>query len=263
MKNIKLTIALTALLAPLVLVGYGLTKSLPPKYEWLPGSEGKGSGAFINSDGIFVTAYHVIGKDTKACVMVDGTCYPAKFIDGDQNKDVSISKVDISPLHTIKLSSLPTKLGDIFLKSGYPLEQHTEYAPDLKYGQVKCIGSTCMVGGGYGTTPIEFKGLDVTTHCLEPGDSGGESFSLTGGLLGINSAGDSESSALADVSSVKALLDRNKIAYETSTIWTKPLFLLTLDASNSVKTVWIMADHPQQTLDDVIQSILDAIAGSK
>jgi S1-C subfamily serine protease len=257
MKNIKLTLALAAVITPLVLVSYGLTKPLPSKYTWLPGSEGKGSGAFINTDGIFVTAYHIIGKNTKnVCVVVDGTCYPARFIDGDENKDVSISKVDISPLHTIKLGVLPTKIGDRFLKAGYPHEQHTEYAPDLKYGKVKCVGETCAVGGGMGEPPIMFGGLDITTHCLNPGDSGGESFHLTGGLLGINSAGDDESSALADVSSVKALLERNHIAYETSTVWTKPSFLLTLNASNSVKTVWIMADKPEISLEDIINDIL-------
>lgn len=201
------------------------------------GYNAKGSAEFIDSNGTMVTAFHV-ASHKRMCVMIGDLCYPATLVAGDMLSDVAVIKVNYRSSYYLGISPYVPKPGTRVIKFGYPLSLTTEYAPDIKFGTILQCNIMCRVGveAGFG---LPFHGLDLTTWILNPGDSGGFTVDKTGGIVGINSAGDDDHSLSASRASLLKLLNSHGIKYEYASPWSKLTSAIIAEDKKTVKVVWI------------------------
>jgi serine protease Do len=142
-----------------------------------------GSGFIVDPAGYIVTNEHVVQRaaDLKIEVtMNDGKVYNARYITGDEKKDLAFIKIEA--------------------KAGFPFIDLNNVSPNL-------LGQTVLVVGnalGYGSSisrgvlsgskrditieEIEYKNLLQTDAAINPGNSGGPVIDLSGKLVGVSSA---------------------------------------------------------------------------
>jgi serine protease Do len=142
-----------------------------------------GSGFIIDSAGHIVTNEHVVQRaaDLKIEVtMHDGKVYNARYITGDEKKDLALIKIEA--------------------KAEFPFIDMNNTSPNL-------LGQTVLVVGnalGYGSSisrgilsgakrditidDTEYKDLLQTDAAINPGNSGGPLIDLSGRLVGVSSA---------------------------------------------------------------------------
>jgi serine protease Do len=142
-----------------------------------------GSGFIVDPAGFIVTNEHVVQRaaDLKIEVtMNDGKVYNARYITGDEKKDLAFIKIEA--------------------KENFPFIDLNNVSPNL-------LGQTVLVVGnalGYGSSisrgvlsgtkrdikveEVEYKDLLQTDAAINPGNSGGPLIDLSGRLVGVSSA---------------------------------------------------------------------------
>jgi serine protease Do len=142
-----------------------------------------GSGFIVDPAGYIVTNEHVVQRaaDLKIEVtMNDGKVYNARYITGDEKKDLAFIKIEA--------------------KADFPFIDLNNVSPNL-------LGQTVLVVGnalGYGSSisrgvlsgtkrditieDLEYKDLLQTDAAINPGNSGGPLIDLSGRLVGVSSA---------------------------------------------------------------------------
>ncbi|MEY2502173.1 MAG: serine protease Do [Verrucomicrobiota bacterium] len=142
-----------------------------------------GSGFIVDPAGFIVTNEHVVQRaaDLKIEVtMNDGKVYNARYITGDEKKDLAFIKIEA--------------------KENFPFIDLNNVSPNL-------LGQTVLVVGnalGYGSSisrgvlsgtkrdikvdEAEYKDLLQTDAAINPGNSGGPLIDLSGRLVGVSSA---------------------------------------------------------------------------
>jgi serine protease Do len=142
-----------------------------------------GSGFIVDPAGFIVTNEHVVQRaaDLKIEVtMNDGKIYNARYITGDEKKDLAFIKIEA--------------------KADFPFIDLNNVSPNL-------LGQTVLVVGnalGYGSSisrgvlsgtkrditieDTEYKDLLQTDAAINPGNSGGPLVDLSGRLVGVSSA---------------------------------------------------------------------------
>jgi serine protease Do len=142
-----------------------------------------GSGFIVDPAGYIVTNEHVVQRaaDLKIEVtMNDGKVYNARYITGDDKKDLAFIKIeakaDFPFLDLNKLS--PNLLGETVLVVGNALGYGSSISRGILSGTKRDIT----------VEEMEYKDLIQTDAAINPGNSGGPVVDLSGRLVGISSA---------------------------------------------------------------------------
>lgn len=134
-----------------------------------------GSGVIISSDGLILTAAHVIeGSKEMTVIFPDGRQAKAKVLGANFTRDAAMAKmVGDGPWPFAQIGSSDSlDVGDFVVAMGHPKGYDPTRRPPVRFGRVMTKGN------------LDF----VTTDCtLIGGDSGGPLFDLEGRVVGIHS----------------------------------------------------------------------------
>ncbi|MFN2476070.1 MAG: S1C family serine protease [Chthoniobacterales bacterium] len=142
-----------------------------------------GSGFIVDPAGYIVTNQHVVERaaDLKIEVtMNDGKTVPARFVTGDEKKDLALIKIDAKePLPFISLDQpSPNLLGQTVIVVGNALG----YSSSISRGVLSGMKRDITI------EEIEYKNLLQTDAAINPGNSGGPLIDLSARLVGVSSA---------------------------------------------------------------------------
>lgn len=146
-------------------------------------STGSGSGVIVSKDGYIVTNNHVIdGADKISVVLNDNkTEFIAKVIGKDASSDLALLKIEASDLPTMAFGNSDLmNVGDWVIAVGNPFN----LTSTVTAGIVSAKGRNINVGNKQ--FPIE--SFIQTDAAINPGNSGGALVNLSGELVGINTA---------------------------------------------------------------------------
>ncbi|RYD21552.1 MAG: PDZ domain-containing protein [Verrucomicrobiaceae bacterium] len=139
-------------------------------------TQSSGSGVITTSDGLILTAAHVVqGAEELSVVFPDGKQVPGKVLGANYSRDIAMVKImDKGPWpHAEMGASKPLVAGDWVVALGHSAGFDAARTPPVRFGRVVSKG------------PGNF----LTTDCtLIGGDSGGPLFDLDGKIIGINSS---------------------------------------------------------------------------
>ena len=142
-----------------------------------------GSGFIVDPAGYIVTNEHVVQRaaDLKIEVtMNDGKVYNARYITGDEKKDLAFLKIEAkADFPFIDLNNIsPNLLGQTVLVVGNALGYGSSISRGVLSGSKRDIT----------IEEIEYKNLLQTDAAINPGNSGGPVIDLSGKLVGVSSA---------------------------------------------------------------------------
>lgn len=145
---------------------------------------GVGSGVIITSDGYIATNYHVVEDAVEiSVIMNDGTTYDAEFIDGDELNDIAVIKVDAKNLPAAKLgSSKNSNVGDQVMAIGTP--HSINYQGTMTSGYISALDRRFVEQNKNGTVKKVLYLIQTDTS-VNPGNSGGPLFNMSGEVIGI------------------------------------------------------------------------------
>jgi Do/DeqQ family serine protease len=142
--------------------------------------KGLGSGVIIDAkQGYVVTNNHVVENADEITVkLTDGREFKAKKLGSDEQSDIALLKIDPDGLTAIPLSdSDKLRVGDFVVAIGNPFGLNQT----VTSGIVSALGRSGLNIGGY-------ENFIQTDAAINRGNSGGALVSLTGELVGINTA---------------------------------------------------------------------------
>ncbi len=146
---------------------------------------GFGSGFVYTDDGYIITNYHVIDNAKSIFVVCsDGRELPAELIDGDELSDVAVVKVKNLGLPKLSVGNSDNlRVGEYVIAIGTPVD--TEYAGSVTLGIISGLKRTVRV---YESSGLLEKSMEMiqTDTSLNPGNSGGPLFNMSGEVIGIN-----------------------------------------------------------------------------
>src|SRR3954452_25545642 len=142
-----------------------------------------GSGFIVDPAGFIVTNEHVVQRaaDLKIEVtMNDGKVYNARYITGDEKKDLAFLKIEAkADFPFIDLNNIsPNLLGQTVLVVGNALGYGSSISRGVLSGSKRDIK----------IEELEYKDLLQTDAAINPGNSGGPLIDLSGRLVGVSSA---------------------------------------------------------------------------
>jgi serine protease Do len=142
-----------------------------------------GSGFIVDPAGYIVTNEHVVQRaaDLKIEVtMNDGKVYKARYITGDQKKDLAFIKIEAkAEFPFIDLNNVsPNLLGQTVLVVGNALGYGSSISRGVLSGAKRDIT----------VEDVDYKDLLQTDAAINPGNSGGPLIDLSGRLVGVSSA---------------------------------------------------------------------------
>lgn len=154
-----------------------VAESLLPAVVRIDTPRGGGSGVIYDSEGLILTAAHVVaGTETVQVRLSDGTQYEGRVLGGDLDADVAVVEVDASGLPAAPLAlDREVQVGQLAVAIGSPfgLDQ------TVTAGVVSAVNQTVV---GRGT----FQSLIQTDAPINPGNSGGALANRDGEVIGIN-----------------------------------------------------------------------------
>jgi serine protease Do len=140
-------------------------------------SQSLGSGFIISADGYILTNAHVVDTAEEITVKLnDKREFKAKVIGADRRTDVALIKIDASGLVPVKFGD-PTKLrvGEWVVAIGSP------------FGFENTVTAGIVSAKGRSLPQENFVPFIQTDVAVNPGNSGGPLFNMTGEVVGINS----------------------------------------------------------------------------
>jgi serine protease Do len=142
--------------------------------------QGVGSGFIVSPDGYILTNTHVVDNATKVTVrLTDRREFQAKVVGSDDKSDVALLKIEAKNLPTVRIGD-PAKLrpGEWVVAIGSPFN----FQNSVTAGIVSALGREVPNASNYNY--VNFIQTDVAVN---PGNSGGPLFNLSGEVVGINS----------------------------------------------------------------------------
>ncbi len=138
---------------------------------------GQGSGFIVRDDGLILTNAHVIeGADEVIVRLSDKREFKAKVLGADKATDVAVLRIEARNLPTVKIgSSANLRVGEWVLAIGSPYG----FESSASAGIVSAV-SRSLPDDNY----VPFIQTDVAVN---PGNSGGPLFNMSGEVIGINS----------------------------------------------------------------------------
>ena len=140
---------------------------------------GEGSGFIVTADGYILTNAHVVADATKVTVkLTDRREFEAKVIGSDERTDVAVIKIAANNLPTVRIGD-PARLraGEWVVAIGSPFGFENSVTAGIVSGIARDLP-----GGASNYVP--FIQTDVAVN---PGNSGGPLFNLSGEVVGVNS----------------------------------------------------------------------------
>lgn len=142
-----------------------------------------GSGIFITQDGYIVTNNHVIKESQRIEVdlFINGNkeTYLAKVITVDKSNDLAILKINKqTPSLPYGFKPYGTQVGESVFAMGYPLI-------GLQGTEIKVTDGIISSKTGFQNDPTKYQ----ISAPIQPGNSGGPLFDMSGNLIGITSSG--------------------------------------------------------------------------
>lgn len=140
-----------------------------------------GSGVIVSPDGLVVTNAHVVkGADEIKVMLADGREFPAHLSLKDEPSDVALLRVDAGsealPYAELKPSET-LEVGDLVLAIGNP------------FGVGQTVTSGIISALARSSLDInDYNFFIQTDAAINPGNSGGPLVSMSGGVIGINTA---------------------------------------------------------------------------
>jgi putative serine protease PepD len=152
--------------------------SLLPTVVELETAAGLGAGFVYDSNGLIMTAAHVVSGSTQVTVRFsDGTTVTGQVVGADTNSDVGVVRVDRSGLAAAPLASGVTlEVGQMAIAIGSP------------FGLAESVTSGVVSGVDRAVTGSDniTRNLIQTDTPLNPGNSGGPLADRAGQVIGIN-----------------------------------------------------------------------------
>lgn len=154
-----------------------VAESLLPSVVQIDTPTGLGSGVIYDSEGLILTAAHVVaGSDRVAVRLSDGTQYSGTVLGGDAPTDIAVVEVDATDLPAAPLAlDADLQVGQMAVAIGSP------YGLDstVTAGVISALNQTVGNQGG-------FQSLIQTDAAINPGNSGGALANRDGEVIGIN-----------------------------------------------------------------------------
>ncbi len=149
----------------------------PPVPEQAPPSRGLGSGFIVSADGLILTNAHVVANAAEVTVkLTDRREFQAKVIGTDPQTDIAVLKIEATGLPTSRLgNSGKVRVGEWVVAIGSPFGFENTVTSGIVSAK-----SRALPDGTY----VPFIQTDVAVN---PGNSGGPLFNLSGEVIGINS----------------------------------------------------------------------------
>lgn len=151
--------------------------------------EGAGTGVIVTADGLIMTNKHVVPNDTSTFSVFtdDGKEYKgAKVVARDPQNDIAFVKIDAKGLRPAELGdSKSVVVGQRVVAIGNALGQ---FQNTVTQGIISGLGRPVVAGDETGADAEQLQNLFQTDAAINPGNSGGPLVSLTGQIIGINTA---------------------------------------------------------------------------
>ena len=151
---------------------------------------GQGSGFIISPDGYILTNAHVVENADRVTVrLTDRREFRAKVVGKDRQTDVALIKIDAKDLPIVKLgSSREANVGEWVVAIGSP------------FGFENSVTAGIVSAKGRSLPDSSYVPFIQTDVAVNPGNSGGPLFNLSGEVIGINSQIYSRTGAFAGIS---------------------------------------------------------------
>lgn len=147
--------------------------AVAPAVVQLESAEGLGSGVIYQSNGLILTAAHVIdGAETVQVRLADGRLFEGAVVGRHDLTDVGVVSIDAAELPVAMLGyGTPTLVGETAIALGSPFG----FAQTVTAGIVSATGRTVN-----GVPMVQ------TDAAINPGNSGGPLVNASGQVIGIN-----------------------------------------------------------------------------
>jgi S1-C subfamily serine protease len=200
-----------------------------------------GSGAVLDSSGLVITNFHVIGRDVRRITVqfdpdLDLTVYEAQVVSVAPTEDLALLKIDgerdFPELRQGKSSDL--MIGERVIAIGNPLRQRLS----VSSGIISGLHRNVTFEGGF-----SFSDLIQTDAAINPGNSGGPLLNVLGELVGINTAvneGAQNMGFAIPVDRVKEVLSEVLLAPGSARAW----FGMEVDETGDFKVLGLVAGGP-------------------
>jgi serine protease Do len=147
--------------------------------------ESAGSGFIVSKDGYILTNNHVVdGSDQVTVRLLDRREFKAKVVGTDPGTDLAVLKIDADNLTPAPLgSSDAARVGEWVLAVGNPLGENLTFT--VTSGIISAKGRTLALPN---TSDRSIQDFIQTDAAINPGNSGGPLVSVSGTVIGVNSA---------------------------------------------------------------------------
>ncbi len=167
--------------------GFPLTQPAPQGKQEIGG----GSGFIVSADGLIITNKHVVDDDQAeyTVVMNDGKKYDAKVVAKDPTNDIAIVKIEAKDLPILTFANSDNiQIGQTVIAIGNALGQ---YRNTVTKGIISGKARTITAGDNSGQSET-LEDVFQTDAAINPGNSGGPLLDLSGHVLAINTAVNSQ-----------------------------------------------------------------------
>jgi serine protease Do len=138
---------------------------------------GAGSGFIISSDGYILTNAHVVEDAEDLTVrLTDKREFPAKVIGADERTDIALIKIDAANLPGVKIGNPDAlRVGEWVIAIGSP------------FGFDNSVTAGIVSAKGRSLPQENYVPFIQTDVAVNPGNSGGPLFNMSGEVVGVNS----------------------------------------------------------------------------
>ncbi len=161
------------------------------------GEEAAGTGMVLTSSGEILTNNHVVEGATKITVtdVATGATYPATVVGYDRTRDVAVLQVDATGLQTVRLgNSASVAVGESIVSVGNA--GGAGGTPSAVGGAVTALDQS-LTAEDSGTGGSErLSGMIETNAPIQPGDSGGPLVTVSGKVVGMDTAASTGSTSI-------------------------------------------------------------------
>jgi S1-C subfamily serine protease len=179
-----------------VIQDYVLTYSMFGRSAYYTGQQGSGFITEVNSQLVIVTNNHVVdGAVNVTVTFADGDSYPAKVLGQDPQSDLAVLTITPIPSGLVPLtlaSSDILQVGDPVVAVGSPYG----LTGTLTTGVISATGRTITEDSSTSQSGLTIADIIQTSTAINPGNSGGPLLTYGGEVVGITTAGISNSESL-------------------------------------------------------------------
>ncbi|MCC7427477.1 MAG: trypsin-like peptidase domain-containing protein [Alphaproteobacteria bacterium] len=139
------------------------------------GASSYGTGFFVSPQGHILTNKHVIQTCRQVNITLNGRLVPAQIVASDRQQDLALLRVNMqSPDVASFRAGRRVRAGEEVVVAGYPLRTILADEMNVTMGNVSALAG---IGGDAGTLQM--------TAPVQPGNSGGPLFDMSGNIVGV------------------------------------------------------------------------------